>query len=1317
MVTTGFEAHFESWTKSGRGFGELSDSLATAVDTLVGELSGAGAAWGNDDIGQAFLKGSEGSAGFGAARDGCLAALEDAVNLVRATGGMLVVAGQQYQLAESASTVGGDIPKGADHDAVAAKDPYRRPEADFNGVAGEFDELPGIVQQGLFFLEMLVGGCQWPDGSMDGLARMQSALSACANAVGQAAGELDDHAGAVTSLNAGEATDKFKTFAQALSGGGELGGLRFLEGTLQGLASWVEGLQAQKRAARLQFELSCAFVVITMAIGFAWSWITAGASEAAAIGASEAEGFALKTFLQRIAVWAGQHQVLSGALVGAWFGGGMDAAGQYARIHEGVQKGWNWGEFGKSVGMGAVAGGVMGLAGRAVARESNPLTTKLADWMRAPGMKGVGARFGFAGTTGTAGNLASQAIFDPDHMNVGQAAAFGFGMAGLGGAKELGQHVAGRFGSDGRGSTTGGGDDGPPPPPPSGGAPHGDDGPQPPPPSGGTGHPYPDTTGGDAGHIPPSSGTHGTDLASAGKPETPTSGGTSNLPESPNVGGQSKPVLGGNEGYTGGSERGPATSGQPGPAVFPVRPPEAGPTGARPGESARPSISEMLNGDSRTGRQPGTASGRPEGTTGGGPRPGTGEGPRPGESGSGTRPGEGPTGGQPRPADSRATTAEPGASSTDRAKPAPFATDDRPTGQTAGQPRPAAEPATPRGDNAEPTTSANTAPRPEAREPGVVGVPVGHSGHGHGTGTSSERSGSSPIEKALNGKPDDHQANTPQDPRLRLMRDDHSSPSESHSPAVRPPEHPPRPTVVDRTFISEELRRAGFADPVPAPEVPPQVLSELRPTGPLVQRDGRPSVDLVRLTEDVRSALGDRHVDGADLLSRIHELRQDPVAAHHLDQSYRLATGRDLRSDITRAYQEGRLPFDPNPYVDHLLPDPTTAQRLRNDPITTPEQAADFARQLHDAINAADGPKVSELLNRIGRRPDDVWGLEQHYQHHFNSPLKGHINEKFGQSSEAGYLAHLLGDGQHETRVLSISEAKGLYDKLATETFRTRQGTEARIPFGHPEDGCYDRAHRMAKKLAEWGYSSRKIFAVRQGPGSLLTVQADSARGAAWGKPGYVGWGYHVAPIVEVRSPSGKVFEVVIDPSLRRGALGLDEWLGLMGVTRNDYVRFDTVGPLPEGPANIVDGLLGNHMGSDTAMVYTTPREIYYPNQKPIGSLHEADGYAHTNQETIEGYARVSEARELGNHIRQAAAAHGWLHISSSAKAIADTVRNDPAFRMLLDDVRAGRPWPPDVTSIAGTLDMPLRVVVAKRAYDILSSTEGPPAGSTNSRE
>lgn len=113
----------------------------------------------------------------------------------------------------------------------------------------------------------------------------------------------------------------------------------------------------------------------------------------------------------------------------------------------------------------------------------------------------------------------------------------------------------------------------------------------------------------------------------------------------------------------------------------------------------------------------------------------------------------------------------------------------------------------------------------------------------------------------------------------------------------------------------------------------------------------------------------------------------------------------------------------------------------------------------------------------------------------------------------------------------------------------------------------------MAQKLTEWGYANQKVFAVRVGP--QLRVQAETAAGASPGNPRDVTWGFHVAPVVKVVDASGNVFDVVIDPSLRRGPLGMDEWLSLMGVKRNDYVRYDipqdTSGINVDSIADLVD--------------------------------------------------------------------------------------------------------------------------------------------------
>ncbi|MCO5985071.1 hypothetical protein NE235_02995 [Actinoallomurus spadix] len=405
--------------------------LATGVDDLCEELSAAGACWGSDDIGRAFFNGDESTAGFGAARDVVLAQLADMVNLLRATGGLLAVSGHTYRLAEEAATVGSAIPAGADQNALAQSDPYRLPPVTSTLVRS--DPPPAAYIQILNFLETLVGGCPWPDGDTASLTAMRDAFTAMAGVIDAVAEEVDGHAQHVTTNNAGENTDKFASFAAALQGGGEEGGLRWLSSACRGLAGAVDHLIRQKNAAREQFILTLIFLAATWAIAWAASGITFGGSVATATVTTEVEGFALKAFLQTIA---------KSVLAGMWYGAGMDAAGQVARIDQGLQKGFNTGELLKAAGQGGLAGGVMGAAGGLVAVRSTKLTTALSNWMGSSGFKGAASRFAFAGTTGTAGNVAAQLAFD-HHVNLGEAAAFGFGMAGMSAAGEAGKHFIG----------------------------------------------------------------------------------------------------------------------------------------------------------------------------------------------------------------------------------------------------------------------------------------------------------------------------------------------------------------------------------------------------------------------------------------------------------------------------------------------------------------------------------------------------------------------------------------------------------------------------------------------------------------------------------------------------------------------------------------------------------------------------------------------------------------------------------------------------------------------------------------------------------
>lgn len=89
------------------------------------------------------------------------------------------------------------------------------------------------------------------------------------------------------------------------------------------------------------------------------------------------------------------------------------------------------------------------------------------------------------------------------------------------------------------------------------------------------------------------------------------------------------------------------------------------------------------------------------------------------------------------------------------------------------------------------------------------------------------------------------------------------------------------------------------------------------------------------------------------------------------------------------------------------------------------------------------------------------------------------------------------------------------------------------LPFQYKIDGCYARALYMSMELAAKGYESNALFAFAR-DGSVLQV-------------GDVQWGYHVAPMLEVRSSQGTITNMVIDPALAARPLSQATWLADMG--------------------------------------------------------------------------------------------------------------------------------------------------------------------------
>jgi hypothetical protein len=92
------------------------------------------------------------------------------------------------------------------------------------------------------------------------------------------------------------------------------------------------------------------------------------------------------------------------------------------------------------------------------------------------------------------------------------------------------------------------------------------------------------------------------------------------------------------------------------------------------------------------------------------------------------------------------------------------------------------------------------------------------------------------------------------------------------------------------------------------------------------------------------------------------------------------------------------------------------------------------------------------------------------------------------------------------------------------------------LALGFPADGCYARTHLMVQRLLDRGLAPSKAWAFAASATDLLWTETP-------GHPdGRVQWGYHVAPVLLVRTPDGATHEMVFDPLLFDRPVPVEEW-------------------------------------------------------------------------------------------------------------------------------------------------------------------------------
>lgn len=98
-----------------------------------------------------------------------------------------------------------------------------------------------------------------------------------------------------------------------------------------------------------------------------------------------------------------------------------------------------------------------------------------------------------------------------------------------------------------------------------------------------------------------------------------------------------------------------------------------------------------------------------------------------------------------------------------------------------------------------------------------------------------------------------------------------------------------------------------------------------------------------------------------------------------------------------------------------------------------------------------------------------------------------------------------------------------IYSACATDPVQT---------FAFKSDGCYARAHEMAKIIAMNGYGCGKLFIYASSAPLAVTVSSFCCQQ----------WSFHVAPLVRFKNASGVAEVRVFDPSLFSTPVTKDEW-------------------------------------------------------------------------------------------------------------------------------------------------------------------------------
>lgn len=294
------------------------------------------------------------------------------------------------------------------------------------------------------------------------------------------------------------------------------------------------------------------------------------------------------------------------------------------------------------------------------------------------------------------------------------------------------------------------------------------------------------------------------------------------------------------------------------------------------------------------------------------------------------------------------------------------------------------------------------------------------------------------------------------------------------------------------------------------------------------------------------------------LLLRRHTSVPDAYTAGAFEDALTILDGRTMPDIVDEAVAGGRLQADLGQDVKRALgpgaaDEASTAQRwqVTMSPTLDPardQEAAIVAAHLNSALGAGDLAGLLDRLNKLDRDGHSLIAVGWAWENRFGSDMLKALTEGPWAPADGERLSVALGftDGSR----VPVEVAEQWYRRLHALTFRYAGHGDVLVDPGHPEEGCFLRAHMWATELKRWGATPRKAMVARVEP--RLTLMSEFTLGARSGRSLPVSFEYHIAPVVDVVDRHGVAQQVVLDPTVGRGVLTMDQWLESLGVGRNE---------------------------------------------------------------------------------------------------------------------------------------------------------------------